>query len=331
MNDSKSISITVSRLTRYFETGKGKLKNPSSERTGRIVANDNLSFEVKRGEIFGLLGPNGAGKTTLINQLLGLIKPNAGQIWIEGIDVVKNPDHIKKWLGFLPQTGLPMRNIEVEKALLFTGCLRGQSLFDAKQQTAQLMGTLGIEQNSKQYVSTLSGGVLRLVNFAMALMGRPQILVLDEPTNELDPHNRKLIWDVIERLNSTQGITCVLVTHNVAEAERVVQRVAVMREGRFVALGTPGEIKQKANTRVRLELYLKEGRTLNLQDFNDLGDIENPKDGLYRMYLAPQFVSRATDLVVNRIGLDQLDDFRLAPPSLEDVYLSLDLGKTTIA
>lgn len=331
MNDSKNISITVSGLTRYFETGKGKLKNPSSERTGRIVANDNLSFEVKRGEIFGLLGPNGAGKTTLINQLLGLIKPNAGQIWIEGIDVVKNPDHIKKWLGFLPQTGLPMRNIEVEKALLFTGCLRGQSLFDAKQQTAQLMGTLGIEQNSKQYVSTLSGGVLRLVNFAMALMGRPQILVLDEPTNELDPHNRKLIWDVIERLNSTQGITCVLVTHNVAEAERVVQRVAVMREGRFVALGTPGEIKQKANTRVRLELYLKEGRTLNLQDFNDLGDIENPKDGLYRMYLAPQFVSRATDLVVNRIGLDQLDDFRLAPPSLEDVYLSLDLGKTTIA
>src|SRR5215510_12792332 len=230
-----SVAIRVEHLTRVF-SAKGQT----------IHANDDMSFEVKRGEIFGLLGPNGAGKTTLISQLLGLLAPTSGSIWLEGVDVIRNPEFVRQISGFLPQTGLPMRYVEVERALRYTGRLRGQSEADARLQAAALMEELGLAEFAQRYVNKLSGGMLRLTNFAMALMGRPRLLVLDEPTNELDPHKRQIIWMMIGRLNREQGTTCVLVTHNVLEAEKVIQRVAVMHGGRIIALGTPGEVKMRA-------------------------------------------------------------------------------------
>src|SRR5262245_31451161 len=129
------IAIQVEHLTRLY-SAKGQV----------IRANDDLSFEVRRGEIFGLLGPNGAGKTTLISQLLGLLAPTSGIIWVEDIDVVRNPEAIKQMSGFLPQTGLPMRFVEVERALRYTGRLRGQSEADAKQQSQSLMKELGLDE-----------------------------------------------------------------------------------------------------------------------------------------------------------------------------------------
>jgi ABC-type multidrug transport system ATPase subunit len=312
-------SIEVRNLTRTFSVrGKDKKK---------LVANDNLSFEVRRGEVFGLLGPNGAGKTTLVSQLLGLLEPDSGQVRVEGIDAIKHPELVKQLVGFLPQSGMPMRFVEVERALHFTGRLRGQSERDAKTQTRELLERLGMEEYSRRYVNRLSGGMLRLTNFAMSLMGRPQVLILDEPTNELDPHKRRMVWDIIGQMNREQGVTCILVTHNVLEAERVIQRVAVMQQGKIVALGTPGELKMSNGNRVRLEFQLREGEEFRTEEqirLSQLGDIEEPRPGQYRMYLPPARVPEATDLLVNRFGLERLDDFRIAPPSLEDIYLELD-------
>lgn len=315
-----SVSIKVDNLTRVF-AGKGNSKRSP------VVANDNLSFEVRQGEIFGLLGPNGAGKTTLVSQLLGLLQPTSGEIWIEGIDVVREPNKVKSLVGYLPQTGLPMRYVEVERALHYTGRLRGQTENDAKRQSTRLIEELGMSSYANRYVNKLSGGMLRLTNFAMSLMGEPQVLVLDEPTNELDPHKRRLVWDTIARLNQEQGVTCILVTHNVLEAEKVIQRVAVMQGGKIVALGTPGELKMQSGGKVRLELQLKEGESLSLDESNKLerlGELEEMRPGLYRLYILPAKVALATDAVVNGLGLTRLDDFRLAPPSLEDVYLEMD-------
>lgn len=314
-----SIAIRVEHLTRVY-----------SARGQPIRANDDVSFEVRRGEIFGLLGPNGAGKTTLISQLLGLLAPTSGSIWLEGIDVVRQPEAIKHMSGFLPQTGLPMRYVEVERALRYTGRLRGQSEADARDQARSLMEALGLVESAQRYVNKLSGGMLRLTNFAMALMGRPRLLVLDEPTNELDPHKRQVIWNMIGQLNREQGTTCVLVTHNVLEAEKVIQRVAVMHRGRIIALGTPGEVKLRSGGKVRLEFRFKEGETLQTQEIDKLmalGHYEEMASGQYRLYLPRDQVMMATSLVINEIGLDRLDDFRLAPPSLEDVYLELDALK----
>lgn len=313
------VSISIEHLTRVFP-GRGRDKRP-------VIANDDLSFEIRRGEIFGLLGPNGAGKTTLVSQLLGLLAPTSGSIWMEGIDVVRHPEKVKQLIGFLPQTGLPMRFVEVERALFYTGRLRGQPEADARLQTRQLLEELGMSDYAQRYVNKLSGGMLRLTNFAMSLMGRPQVLVLDEPTNELDPHKRRLIWEMIARLNREQGVTCILVTHNVLEAEKVIQRVAVMQKGGIVALGTPGELKLRSGGKVRLEFQLKEAEELAIENrsrLTMLGELEEPRPGQYRLYLPPASVAAATDAVVNLIGLNRLDDFRLAPPSLEDVYLELD-------
>jgi ABC-2 type transport system permease protein len=315
-----SVSIRVEHLTHIYAS-----KPP-------VVANDDISFEVRRGEVFSLLGPNGAGKTTLISQLLGLLEPTSGSITLEGIEVARDPQQVKRITGYLPQSGIPMRYVEVERALRYTGCLRGQSERDAKQQAHALIEELELGEYAKRYSHNLSGGILRLTNFAMSLMGRLQVLILDEPTNELDPHKRRLVWDMIARLNREQGVTCILVTHNVLEAERVVQQVAVMQTGRIVALGTPGELKARSGSRVRLEFTLKDGEAFGSTDFDKLaglGSIEALRPYQYRLYIQPQQVAAATDTMVNDIGLARLDDFRLAPPSLEDVYLALDAADTS--
>ncbi len=312
---NQPVSIRVEHLTRIYPG-----KTP-------LLANDDLNFEVKRGEIFGLLGPNGAGKTTLVCQLLGLTQPTSGAIWLEGIDVVKHADQVKRITGFLPQTGLPMRYVEVERALHYTGRLRGQTDADAKTQTRKLIDELGIGEYARRYVHKLSGGILRLTNFAMALMGSPQVVVLDEPTNELDPQKRRVVWDMIGRLNAQQGVTCVLVTHNVLEAERVIQRVAVMKHGKIVAFGTPGELKLFSGGKVRLEFRLKAGESLNVTEMERLtalGKLDSSRSGDYAVLLGTDQVSGATDMLMSQIGMARLDDFKLSPPSLEDVYLEFE-------
>jgi ABC-2 type transport system permease protein len=315
---ASSAAISVEQLTRVF-VSRGQHKVP-------VRANDNISFTVQRGEVFGLLGPNGAGKTTLIWQLMGLLAPTSGHITVEGIDVVRYPERVKQIVGFLPQAGAPMRAVEVEQALRFTGRLRGQTDGDARAQAQLLMRELELLPHARRLVQQLSGGMRRLVDCAMALMGQPQLLILDEPTNELDPHKRQLVWNLIARLSREYGSTCVLVTHNVLEAEKVLQRVAVIVHGRMITVGTPSEIKQRAGGKIRLELRLREEThdvAVALRELAAVGSREQ-RPGVYRFYLDEHQIPAATAIIVQRMGLNALDDFRLAPPSLEDVYLDLD-------
>jgi len=316
--DDNRVSIRVTDLRRVY---------PAKRKQLEVVANDGLTFEVRRGEVFGLLGPNGAGKTTLILQLLGLARPTSGHIWLEGIDVVREPKKVKPLTSYLPQSALPMRFVAVENALRYTGRLRGQTAEAARNQTEELICELDLTAIRKRNVQGLSGGMLRLTHFAMALMGNPQVVVLDEPTNELDPSRRKLVWNMIAQRNRQLGMTCVLVTHNVLEAEKVVQRVAVMRAGRMIALGTPGELKARFGYAIRLDLHLQEGLLLSAQDcslLQEFGRLEHLDAGRYRCYLSPLQVARVADLVATRIGFEKLEDFRLSPPSLEDIYLDID-------
>jgi ABC-type multidrug transport system ATPase subunit len=310
-------SITIRELTKVFR----------QHRKQQVVANDHLSLEIYSGEIFGLLGPNGAGKTTLVLQLLGLTRPTSGSIYVENIDVLKHPNQVKSIAGFLPQSGVPMRTVSVEQALRYTGCLRGQPEREARQQARQLIERLGLVDQARQDVHTLSGGQMRLVNFGMALMGKPRLLILDEPTNELDPENRRLVWDMLHELNDEARVTCILVTHNVLEAERVVHRVGIMNKGQFVAVGSPGAIKGRYSSLIRIEISLKDGVAqplpAGLAGLSSLGSLEQTRNG-YRLYLPSEQVSTGVDIILNQIGPDYIDDFKVAPPSLEDAYLALE-------
>jgi ABC-2 type transport system permease protein len=309
-------AITVRNLTRSYRTNQ------------LVLANDDLTFSVARGEVFGVLGANGAGKTTLVSQLLGLVRPTSGSITVEGVDVVADPDGVKRITGFLPQTELAMRELEVRRALHYTGRLRGQGEADAQRQTDALLDELGLGPVAGRYVNQLSGGMMRLVNFGMALMGRPKLLVLDEPTNELDPHNRRLVWDVLARRSAEEGATVVLVTHNVLEAESVVDRVAVLRQGRIVTLGSPGELKHRLGDSVRMELQVRDGGALGATELALLGAtgtvVPGARDGRYLVHCAPARMPELVTVVTEGMQTMGIEDFRLSRPSLEDVYLSLD-------
>ncbi|MCI0384581.1 ABC transporter ATP-binding protein/permease [Streptomyces sp. CNQ085] len=292
-----------------------------------VRANDGLTFNVPRGQVFGLFGANGAGKTTLVLQMLGLVRPTSGSITVNGIDVVRHPELVKSTVGFLPQRGLSMRLIEARRALHYTGRLRGQSEADARRQTDELIDELGLGPYADRQVEKLSGGLMRLVNFGMTLMGRPELIVLDEPTNELDPHNRRLIWDIVQRRAAEDGTTVVLVTHNVLEAEKAVHRVAVMHGGRITAMGTPGELKEQTGARARLELFVRDGDSLTDEEAARLGRIglvtPGDRSGSYLVTAPPDRIQPLLEVLVTDLGVTRVDDFRFARPTLEDVYLNL--------
>ncbi|MGW7824549.1 ABC transporter ATP-binding protein/permease [Streptomyces puniciscabiei] len=310
-------AIEVRDLVRAYRGRGGEL----------IRANDGLTFNVPRGQVFGLFGANGAGKTTLVLQMLGLVRPTSGSITVNGIDVVRHPELVKSTVGFLPQRGLSMRLIEARRALHYTGRLRGQSEADARRQTDELIDELGLGPYADRQVEKLSGGLMRLVNFGMTLMGRPELIVLDEPTNELDPHNRRLIWDIVQRRAAEDGTTIVLVTHNVLEAEKAVHRVAVMHGGRITAMGTPGELKEQTGARARLELFVRDGDSLTDEEAARLGRIglvtPGDRSGSYLVTAPPGRIQHLLEVLVTDLGVTRVDDFRFARPTLEDVYLNL--------
>ncbi|MER8263613.1 ABC transporter ATP-binding protein/permease [Streptomyces griseus] len=316
---SRDSAIEVRNLTRVFRTGGSGAD---------VQANDDLTFSIPRGQVFGLLGANGAGKTTLVSQLLGLVRPTSGEIVVEGVDAVAHPDAVKAMTGFLPQTGLSMRLVEVRRALHYTGRLRGQSETDARRQTAELIEELGLGDVQDRYVDQLSGGMTRLVNFGMALMGRPKLLILDEPTNELDPHNRRLVWNMVSRRSAEDGTTVLLVTHNVLEAESAVDQVAVMNGGRITAMGTPGHLKEVLGDRIRLELFVKDEDGLARHErelFDAVGTLtEGKRDGSYLVQTDSARMPELMRVVHGELGMDRVADFRLTRPTLEDVYLTLD-------
>ena len=288
---------------------------------GDVIANDDLSFDVARGEIYGVLGHNGAGKTTLMLQLMGLLAPTRGEIVIQDVDVVKHPQKVKELIGFLPQKSLPLRFLELHKALYFTGRLRGMTEKAAHEQTDFLIHKLDMSPYRQTYVNQLSGGLLRLTNFAMALMGYAPVLILDEPTNDLDPQHRRQVWEMIEHINTEYGTTILIVTHNLLEAERVVQRVAVMQHGKIIIQGTPGEIKRQVQTFVQVELWLKTQPTLPDHILEAIsGEVIPVRAGHYRIMLPKETAQTSIEALIKHMGFDEFDDFRIAPPSLEDVY-----------
>src|SRR5437588_4830940 len=225
-------------------------------KAGRVRANDGLSFDITPGEIFGLLGPNGAGKTTLVGQLTGLLRPDAGTLLLYGQDITRDSRLATEVVAVLTQLPLPLDDLTTEEAVVLTGHLRGLSRRAARQAGTALIERLGLGRCRSKRLGALSGGQKRLASLATALIGDRPVLVLDEPTNELDPANRRMVWDLLIELKRRHGRTIILVTHSVLEAERVIERVGIINHGRIMALGTPGELKARVDRRVHLELIL---------------------------------------------------------------------------
>ena len=309
---NNGLAIEAVELTKIYKDG--------------VKANKKLNICVPRGQVYGLLGPNGAGKSTFVQQVLGLIAPTSGRIKVFGEDPVEDADSVKSMIGYLPQTTFAMRDLYTEEAIYFTGRLKGLSHQEAIEQRERLFRIFDLEEIRRKAVFQASGGMQRMAGFVAALLGQPPLLVLDEPTNDLDPLRRRAVWDMIRRVVDDEGATCLLVTHNVLEAERVVDRVALINDGRVVAEGTPGKLKERLGDSLRLEVWLREDRELGsnqLASLSSLAPLRQPRPHQLSLRVPLEGVGATVDQVLSTVGLDGIEDFRVATASLEDVYLEL--------
>ncbi|MER5494115.1 ABC transporter ATP-binding protein [Streptomyces sp. NPDC002490] len=296
-----------------------------------VRATDGVRLDVRRGEVFGLLGPNGAGKSTLVRQLTGLMRPDSGSIEILGHDIVRHPERAARILAHLGQESSALDELTVSLAAETTARLRGLDLRAARAERDAVLDELGLAPLASRPLAKLSGGQRRLACVAATLVGERPLLVLDEPTTAMDPLARRAVWAAIDRRRAEHGTTVLLVTHNVIEAETVLDRVAVLDRGRVIACDTPSGLKERLAGEVRVELLWRERAPLDIPEVAALRSSATESGRRWVLRLAPDEARAAVAAVTGGAAFAALDDFTLATPSLEDVYLALGGTRTDAA
>jgi ABC-2 type transport system ATP-binding protein len=214
-----------------------------SKSFGPIEAVKNVSFTINKGEIFGILGPNGAGKSTIVNILNTLIKPDKGDVIIDGVNIKDDGDTIKLIMGVVPQEIALYEELSAYENLMFWGGLYHIPKQELKTNVNNKLEIVDLVNRKDDKIKTFSGGMKRRINIACSLLHNPKILVLDEPTVGVDPQNRNHIFEVIERLNK-EGMTIIYTTHYMEEAERFCDNIAIIDDGRIIAQGTLKELRE---------------------------------------------------------------------------------------
>jgi ABC-2 type transport system ATP-binding protein len=288
-----------------------------------VRASDSIALDVARGEIFGLLGPNGAGKTTLVRQLTGLLRPDSGSIALLGHDLVRHPRRAARLLAYLGQESTALDELTVALAAETTARLRGLDAGAARRERDAVLEELGLTPLAARPLKLLSGGQRRLACVAAALTGGRPVLVLDEPTAGMDPVARRAVWSAIDRRRREDGTTVLLVTHNVIEAETVLDRVAVLDAGRVIACDTPGGLKSTVGSDVRLELVWRGDPPLEEPEIAALHGSAAVSGRRWTLRLPADRARSVVAAVTRGPAFAALDDFTLTTPSLEDVYLAL--------
>ncbi|MEU4727906.1 MULTISPECIES: ABC transporter ATP-binding protein [unclassified Streptomyces] len=321
---ARDVVCAVRDLVKTYPAVRGRRGAPALPETR---ANDGICLDVRRGEIFGLLGPNGAGKSTLVRQLTGLMRPDAGSVTLLGHDLVRHPERASRLLAYLGQESTALDELTVSLAVETTGRLRGLDARAARTARDAVLEELGLTPLAGRPLKKLSGGQRRLACFAAALVGERPVLVLDEPTTGMDPVARRAVWSAVDRRREQHGATVLLVTHNVIEAETVLDRVAVIDQGKVIACDTPAGLKAEVSGEVRLELVWREGAPLAVPEVAALRELAVESGRRWVLRLGPDEARAAVAAVTGGPAFAALDDFTLATPSLEDVYLALG-GKT---
>jgi ABC-2 type transport system ATP-binding protein len=217
-----------------------------SKSFGAVHAVRGISFDVNQGECFALLGPNGAGKSTTIKLLITLLKPDAGEVSVNGFSLSRQPQHIRQSIGYVPQSISVDGVLTGRENLEFFGKIYGMKGRTLHENVNRLLKLFDLSEAADRAVSVYSGGMIRRLEIAESVLHQPAVIFLDEPTVGLDPVARKTIWDLIRRLQSERKTTVLLTTHYMEEAEELCSRIAVMNHGNIAALGTLKELRQQA-------------------------------------------------------------------------------------
>ena len=308
---------------------------PGTRKTPPVEAVKGISFAVEAGETFGLLGPNGAGKSTTLGCITSLVRPTSGRIVVDGVDAREEPLRVKRLIAVVPQTRNLDRDLGVREVLTYHGRYFGLPAAEREARADRLLQEMQLADKAGAKPLTLSGGLQQRAMIARALMHDPKILLLDEPTTGLDPQARRALWDTLRGLQQ-KGLTIILTTHYMEEADRLCQRLAIVDHGRILTIDTPAALKRSLPGGHILDVWIRGGApagprlerlggVLRLEKVADAAGSANGQDGLERLRLFVDPSDGLLDRVLRevRAGGGDLDHVSLTQPSLEDVYIHL--------
>jgi ABC-2 type transport system ATP-binding protein len=295
-----------------------------TKKFGDFLAVDNLDLKIKKGEVFGFLGPNGAGKTTSINMMVGLLRPSGGKVLING----KNVEKIDKGtIGICPQELVLWENLTCMESLKLMGDMYDVPKDTLNRRIEQLLKDLFLTDKADTLVSNLSGGMKRRLNLAMAVIHEPEIVLLDEPSEGLDPQSRRVLWNYITSLRDLEGKTVILTTHLMDEADRLSDRVAIIDHGQLLKLDTPENLKKVIGEGDIIEM------TLSNRDNN--GEVIKHLESLDDIMSVVELEGKINLRAFNAVGklpkiigtLEEsnvsIDDLAIRQNTLEDVFIEL--------
>jgi ABC-2 type transport system ATP-binding protein len=293
-----------------------------SRRFGEFVAVDNLSFEVRPGEIFGFLGANGAGKSTTIRMLCGLLRPTSGTALVGGLDVAKDPEGVKRRIGYMSQRFSLYELLTVDQNIQFFGGIYGLSGERFAARRKFVLDMAGLQGRETTLTRDLPGGWRQRLALGCAILHEPPIVFLDEPTGGVDPLSRREFWDLIDRM-SDAGTTVLVTTHYLDEAEHC-HRIAIIQAGKLAALGTTTELKQAFRDRPILEVQAAQP-VAAMEALDELPDVEKTSLFGTSLHVVLRHGDRAEDVIaqaLQKAGVETRAISRVTP-SLEDVFLDV--------
>ncbi|HEX9708418.1 MAG TPA: ABC transporter ATP-binding protein [Candidatus Thermoplasmatota archaeon] len=281
-----------------------------------LQAVDDLSFEVERGEVFGFLGPNGAGKSTTIKMVLGLVQADGGAVEILGRDLAREPHEIKRRLGYLPERVAFYNNLTALQTLEFYARLKGHG----REGLRDLLASVGLQEFADKRVGTFSKGMAQLLGVAQALIGEPELLILDEPTTGLDPNWARQVKDRVKEVNA-RGTTVFFSSHILSEVQELAGRVAILSRGRLVALDSVSHLQAAASRKPQLRLTIGAARRQAMELLARLPGVEDLHEEGFEVVLSCAPETRTQVLAALANGGVAVQDFRTVDASLEDVFL----------
>ena len=295
------------------------LKKTFKTKQGNVEAVRDVSFKVNKGEIFGILGPNGAGKSTTILMLTTLLRITSGTAKINDLDVVKNDSEVRNKIGIaLQETGID--NLLTARELFYTTArLWGLSKSKSKDRTEEMLNLVGLTEAADRRVKTYSGGMKRRLDLGLSLVHKPEVLFLDEPTTGLDPGSRRVLWDEIKKLRD-EGVTIILTTQYLEEADELANRISIIDEGRVVAEGTPDELKSSIGGDVITLTFRTDDDAIKAQTIIENSDIEDNQIRVTVENGAEKIPNLLNQLVSKDINVQSVSANK---PSLDDVFLKV--------
>jgi len=304
---------------------------PGTRKTPPVEAVRGVSFDVAQGEFFGLLGPNGAGKSTTLGCITTLVRPTAGRVVVDGIDVIRQPSEVKRRIAVVPQMRNLDRDLTVREVLTFHAAYFGLPKAERESRADRLLAEMQLTEKAGVKPLILSGGLQQRLLIARALMHDPKVLLLDEPTIGLDPQARRLLWETLRRLHEG-GLTLIMTTHYMEEADRLCQRLAIIDHGKILQLDTPAALKKALPGGRILDLWVRSPEPIapRLDTLPGVLRVEKvtssgQEDGFERLRLFVDPKDGLLDRVLQAVqsAAGDLDHVSLTQPSLEDVYIHL--------